>query len=293
MSKIGPYLKSIVGVLMSGLTAATPYYGSQHWFEIVTAGLTAVMVYLVPNTKGSLKVSDNSAYGTPYNPTAAPVQASAPQEVTPAPEPAPSVIPPAIAAENVVEAQVAEAAVTPVTYKMSDAAFFNAEMLDGFDVCAVYIGGESAYHVWTDAEVAATGDKPKLPIYVPAPNSTAAEARYTDIYRIVDKIIHYDIPAGQVFAFDLETSKADFSYMQEMAQCLQNLGFGTLVYASKSVIGGAAPAYLWKWDADWTETPHLNSGSMATQWTNEVAGKPFDQSEISADLMERIHWTHG
>lgn len=50
---IGSYAKGIVvvaGAIVSGLA---PYYGAQHWFAGLTAGLTALATILVPNQKPS------------------------------------------------------------------------------------------------------------------------------------------------------------------------------------------------------------------------------------------------
>jgi uncharacterized membrane protein (DUF4010 family) len=50
MSKLGPYLKAIMGLLGAILTSLASFYGGQHWFVIVMSVFTAVSVYLVPNT---------------------------------------------------------------------------------------------------------------------------------------------------------------------------------------------------------------------------------------------------
>lgn len=46
---IGQYAKGVVVVCGAVVSALAPYYGSQHWFVGVTAGLTAVAAILVPN----------------------------------------------------------------------------------------------------------------------------------------------------------------------------------------------------------------------------------------------------
>ena len=46
---VGAYSKFVVagaGAIIAGLQ---PYYGSQHWFTGLTAGLAAALVYIVPN----------------------------------------------------------------------------------------------------------------------------------------------------------------------------------------------------------------------------------------------------
>lgn len=47
---LNPYLKAIVGVIGAIATGLQTAYPSSHWATTVTAGITAVLVYLVPNT---------------------------------------------------------------------------------------------------------------------------------------------------------------------------------------------------------------------------------------------------
>lgn len=165
-------------------------------------------------------------------------------------------------------------------FTMNDAAHFSPAMLN-CDVVAGYLGGNFANHVWTDDEWNGCAGRHILPIWVPSPAETAPNAR-TEVLQILDRCIHLGIESGQTIAFDLETSTADVAYMQEMAACLRTVGYGTLVYGSLSTIANQAPAYIWRWSADWTGVPHLIGA--ATQWINEQPGKPYDQSVISADL---------
>lgn len=169
---------------------------------------------------------------------------------------------------------------------MNDAATFTPAML-GASAVAGYFGGPNAFRAWTDEEWRATGTTPKLPIWVPAPAATAEQARNDDLFKILSLCLHYDVPRGQAIAFDLETSKADLAYMQEMGNSLRYFGFGCVGYGSLSTITGAVPPYLWKWDADWTGSPHLTPGMVATQWTS---GQAFDQSVISQDLFNILVW---
>jgi len=46
---VGQYSKGIVAVTAAVVTALQPYYGNQHWFAALTAGLGAVGVILVKN----------------------------------------------------------------------------------------------------------------------------------------------------------------------------------------------------------------------------------------------------
>lgn len=175
------------------------------------------------------------------------------------------------------------------TFTMTDAATFNPAMLTAQAV-AGYFGGPNAFRAWTDNEWQATGDKPKLPIWVPGPTATATDARNNEIYQIVNKLIHYNIPRGQAIAFDLETSQADAAYMREMIACLHYLGMGIIAYGSRSTIQASAGG-AWIWDADWTGVPHISPGSAGTQWTSDtLSGEPYDTSEINEGFFGFLKW---
>lgn len=175
-------------------------------------------------------------------------------------------------------------------YTMNDAENFSVSMLDA-DIMAGYLGGPNAAgKPWTDPNWLACGSKPKLPIWVPAPAATWQEARSVDCWQILSAALHYRWPSGTVVAFDLETSKADYSYIAEMAACLEFFnGFGTLAYGSLSTITDAVPGGIWKWSASWDATPHLDMGFAihATQWTN---GPVFDRNLVDQVLYDRILW---
>lgn len=46
---VGKYAKGVVIVFGATVSGLAPYYGSQHWFIGLTAGLTALAGILVPN----------------------------------------------------------------------------------------------------------------------------------------------------------------------------------------------------------------------------------------------------
>jgi hypothetical protein len=50
MGKLGPYLKAVVAILGAALTSLATYYGGSHWYPIAVSVVTAISVYLVPNT---------------------------------------------------------------------------------------------------------------------------------------------------------------------------------------------------------------------------------------------------
>lgn len=57
MSRLDPYVKSIMGLSGAILTALAAFYGGTHWYPIAVAVVTAVNVYLAKNTpKGAVWV---------------------------------------------------------------------------------------------------------------------------------------------------------------------------------------------------------------------------------------------
>lgn len=49
MNWLNPYLKFVVSLIGVADTSLAAFYGSQHWYVVVTTAATAVMVYLTPN----------------------------------------------------------------------------------------------------------------------------------------------------------------------------------------------------------------------------------------------------
>jgi hypothetical protein len=47
------YLKAIVAVIGAGVTVAQTVWPGNHWQVVVTSSITAILVYLVPNTPKS------------------------------------------------------------------------------------------------------------------------------------------------------------------------------------------------------------------------------------------------
>lgn len=55
MNNYQNYLKAIVATLGAIVTGLAPFYGSAHWYPLVTAIVTAVTVTLVPNIPSKTK----------------------------------------------------------------------------------------------------------------------------------------------------------------------------------------------------------------------------------------------
>lgn len=50
---VSPYLKAVVSVSFTVLTALAALYGHSTWYPVVTAAVGSLMVYLTPNTPAS------------------------------------------------------------------------------------------------------------------------------------------------------------------------------------------------------------------------------------------------
>jgi hypothetical protein len=170
-------------------------------------------------------------------------------------------------------------------YTMYDSAYWNPEMLNA-DAIAGYIGGPYVLNTWSQEDWKAAESKPRLPIWVPNPNSGPVQAE-SDLGSILTVIYHYGMPKNQVIALDLETSQADKDYVEYVALGLRFYGYGCIGYGSLNTINNAVPPYLWKWSADWTNEAHLDEGMQATQWTS---GQIYDQSQITQALMDCLLW---
>lgn len=49
MKNVGQYSKTIVAILGTLTSSLSVYYGTAHWFPIVTSAVTVLGIYLVPN----------------------------------------------------------------------------------------------------------------------------------------------------------------------------------------------------------------------------------------------------
>ncbi len=47
------YLKAVIAVLGAAVTVGQTVWPANHWQQAVTAGITAILVYLVPNSPKS------------------------------------------------------------------------------------------------------------------------------------------------------------------------------------------------------------------------------------------------
>ncbi len=147
-----------------------------------------------------------------------------------------------------------------------------------WEVAAGYIGG-STPHLWTDAEWAATGTRWRLPIFVRVPPTTRKPA--DDAALAIRWLQAHNVPKGVCLALDYETA-IDATYLQAFDTAIVAAGYRTLLYGTRrTVLQNPRPSGGY-WDAQWTNEPHLNAGSAATQYGGDTTlGQPYDASLVA------------
>ena len=161
--------------------------------------------------------------------------------------------------------------------RMWDAAFPPASP-PKWEVAAGYIGGETP-HVWTDAEWAATGTRWRLPIFVRVPPTTRDPR--DDAARAITWLRAHDVPKGVCMCLDYETA-IDATYLKAFDAAIAAAGWKVMVYGTRrTVLSNPRPSGGY-WDAQWTNVPHLNAGSAATQYGGDTTlGQPYDASLVA------------
>lgn len=110
---------------------------------------------------------------------------------------------------------------------------------DGIGVaCEVYIGGSSAFHVWTDREINRVRHMPKLPVWVPTPGSdNPRQAALACVARLHE----LGVPASRTgkrvrVLCDLETGQEpDAPWLDTFALNIWARGYSTSPYMSLSL----------------------------------------------------------
>jgi hypothetical protein len=151
-----------------------------------------------------------------------------------------------------------------------------------YEVVSFYIGGSSAYHVWTAGERALIKGRITLPIWVPSPNFDNP----TQAAKGVAATMHaLGIPSGatpyRAVMWDMETSE-NSEWMTLAADKLASLGYDSLVYGSEGSVF-ELPARSGYIVANPTGEPHMFDypGVVGTQyaWGVQVTG-----GQVDADL---------
>ena len=146
--------------------------------------------------------------------------------------------------------------------------------------CEVYIGGTSAFHVWTEAERDRVDHLPKLPVWVPTPGldnpGQSAQACLAEL-RAAGVPAHAK-PYRAVMV-DLETGTADPSrgladpaWLAAFRLRILAAGYDTMPYASMSVVF-KYPAYTGRIGACWDGTPAFTCNGE--QLAGTIVGKQY------------------
>lgn len=145
------------------------------------------------------------------------------------------------------------------------------------DGVAFYIGGDTP-HVWTEAEIAATNTRFRLPVYVRS--NPPGPGAIPDVAAAVARLALLKAPRGTLVAWDMEMA-ADASYIKAVYGALNTAGYKLIVYGSQStVLGNDNPDGLY-WGAAWTGVVHIAGGDVMTQY---VSFSGYDESEATSAL---------
>jgi hypothetical protein len=145
-----------------------------------------------------------------------------------------------------------------------------------WEAVAGYIGGNTP-HVWTDAEWSRQAARYRLPIFV---RSTGGDP-LADAHSAITWLVRHEVPRGTTLALDYET-RIDPGYLAAFDRAVMDAGWKVMVYGTRrTVLQNPKPSGGY-WDAQWTNEPHLNAGSAATQYGGDTTlGQPWDASLVA------------
>jgi hypothetical protein len=145
-----------------------------------------------------------------------------------------------------------------------------------WEVVAGYIGGNTP-HVWSDAEWARQTARWRLPIFVRSHDGDPL----ADAHASIVWLVNHEVPRGTTLALDYET-RVDATYLAAFDRAVMDAGWRVMVYGTRrTVLQNPKPSGGY-WDAEWTNIPHLNAGSAATQYGGDTTlGQPYDASLVA------------
>lgn len=152
-----------------------------------------------------------------------------------------------------------------------------------WEVAAGYLGGDTP-HVWTAAEWAAQPARWRLPIWTRSNPGSAAEGAVEGAAAVL-RVRQLGMPAGCAIALDYETA-VDDQYLSTFDAAVLAAGYRTLLYGSLSTVEGNRQPSGGYWIAHYTGTPHLEPGSVATQYADYTRlGTDYDASLVDDSLV--------
>lgn len=151
--------------------------------------------------------------------------------------------------------------------------------VDGVDVLGFYIGGDTP-NVPTLAQVKAVSPRYRLPIFTRSDPQNANVN--SDVNAALTQLQKLGAPTGITVGLDLETA-VNPTYVSAFSNLMSLHGYDVLAYGSKSTLFRNPETYAGYWVADYTNTPHLYPGTVATQYADAaMAHRAYDLSVISA-----------
>jgi hypothetical protein len=175
-----------------------------------------------------------------------------------------------------------------------DAAFCPDPVPAGHAYAKVYIGGSSAYHVWTADERAKVHGMRVMPIWVPTPgvdNPRQVAMQAADALKAIG-VTPFQTPY-RALMWDLETGREpDPGWLTVAADKLNSLGYDNLVYGSVSASGlFSYPSRLGYVVADPTGKPHMydHADVAETQYAQNVT---VPGGQVDLDLLNESILAH-
>lgn len=152
-----------------------------------------------------------------------------------------------------------------------------------WEIAAGYIGGDTP-HVWTRAEWNAQPARWRLPIWTRSNPGSAAQGAEEALIAVAWVRAEH-VPAGSAIALDYELAEND-SYLSAFDDVVYSAGYRTVLYGSLSTVMHNRRPSGGYWIGHYTGTPHLEPGSVATQYADDqMLGVPYDASLVTDGLV--------
>jgi hypothetical protein len=179
------------------------------------------------------------------------------------------------------------------TVKAFDAAYCPNPVPGGYTFAEVYIGGSSAYHIWTNAELERVRGLPVLPIWVPTPGSDNPSQIAQGC---AARMAALGLPPGahryHAVMLDMEAS-TNAAFVAAFAKRLLSLQYDTYVYGSADTVF-SLPQCNGYVVADPTGAEHLYARQGKTivgtqyNWDVTVPGGLIDENQYQDIILDHL-----
>jgi hypothetical protein len=167
--------------------------------------------------------------------------------------------------------------------RMYDAAYPPAHP-PAWEAVAGYLGGDTP-HAWRADEWATQPARYRLPIWTRSNPGTAAQGGAEGVTAAA-LARGLGMPrTGCAIALDYETA-IDDSYLTAFDTAVRAAGYRTVLYGSLSTVMANRTPSAGLWVAHYTGVPHLEPGSVATQYASaSMLGTDYDASLVADSLV--------